>query len=781
MERKLWYRQPAQKWVEALPLGNGRIGAMVFGGAEREVFSLNEDTLWSGIPDDRNEPGRWKQYKIARKLVMEHRFEEAQEILRQQLCGEFGEAYMSLGDLTIQQTLPCKPKDYARKLSLEEAVHTVDFSCGDISYSRTSFVSAPRQALYVQYESGKPASVSLGISMSSPLRNTVCVSENSIVLDVICPSHAEPSYENSPNPIQYSDNQHCEGIRARAILTVRQEGGCLSIRDNHIYVSSADRVEIVFCVRSNFAGWNVFPADSSVPFEQRVKSDCVHALDISFSKAREEHIRDYQHYFGRVQLLLTGPENAAALPTDERLRKFAEDSRDTDLFALLFDYGRYLMISGSRPGTQPLNLQGIWNDSLVPPWSSNYTTNINTEMNYWPALACNLREMQQPLDRMISELREAGRTTAKEYYNARGFVAHHNLDIWRHTNPVGRHKKGCCTYGFWPLGSGWLCRHLFEEFEYTHDMFFLRNTVYPVLHDACEFYLDVLITDEYGYRIFAPSTSPENNFLVDGRPVSTAQTATMTVSILRELFESCAACCDLLDIDADFACTLREELQHMPPLRIGSDGRLLEWNEEFPEHTPENRHVSHLYALYPANEISPRRTPELAQACKRTLVRRTDEGTGWSLAWKINFWARLGDGDHALALLKRQLRVIDTTDMSCRYSGGGTYLNLFDAHPPFQIDGNFGACAGIAQMLVQNDGDALLLLPALPHEWSDGSVSGLCAKHGVEISLKWKNGCLTSVCLTSQFDRAQTVIYGEKHFEVQLIRGQSIDLLVSET
>lgn len=771
-ESKLWYRNPAAVWTEALPLGNGRIGAMMFGGTQEERIDLNEDTLWSGAAGSNTKDGARRFFEQARDLALQNRCREAEELLQNNFCGEYGEAYLALGTLAVRH-FGCEfPENYRRELDLGRAVHTVRFSSGKAFWERTAFVSAPLQALVLHYSSSLPGGVSFKARLESQLRHTVSVRDGALLMQLQCPGHAEPVYVDSPDPIHYPADESLRGIRALGALRAEAKGGRVSAENGALRVEGADEVTLYFCVRSDFKDWRTPPAQSDVPYEADCLADLGRACAVPFTEALAGHETDFSRFFGRVQLSLDGGERYGELPTDERLNSFASHPDDLGLPVLLFDYGRYLAISASRPGTQPMNLQGIWNNSLVPPWSSNYTTNINTEMNYWPVLPCGLAELQEPLDRMMLELREAGRETAREYYRSGGFAVHHNVDLWRHTNPVGMGRKGCCTYGFWPMGAGWLCRHLYERYEYTLDREYLRTVAYPVMKEACEFYLGVLVTNERGERIFCPSTSPENRYLKDGEPLAVAETTTMTTAILHELFRNCAHCCGLLGTDAEFAARLRTEEAAMPPFRTGSDGRLLEWDREYAEETPQNRHVSHLYALYPANEISPRRTPELADACRKSLEARTDEGTGWSLGWKICFWASLGDGDRALKLLRRQLRPVTTTD-TIYTTGGGTYPNLFDAHPPFQIDGNFGACAGVAQMLLQSDGGELYLLPALPSAWAAGSVRGLRAKGALEVSMRWADGRLLSAELTASADTAAVVHAAGKTFRVALAKGET--------
>lgn len=443
------------------------------------------------------------------------------------------------------------------------------------------------------------------------------------------------------------------------------------------------------------------------------------------------------------------------LPTDERLRLYQQDDRDPGLAALAFDYGRYLLISSSRPGSQPANLQGIWNREVRPPWSCNFTTNINLEMNYWPALVCGLEETAEPLHDLIRDLSEIGRETARFYYDAEGFAVHHNVDLWGHCNPVGRRRKGGAAHDFWPMGGTWLVQHLYAYYGYTGDRSFLEKTAYPCMREAARFCLDVLSEDGDGHLALIPATSPENRFSLDGHACGVSKTSDMSDAIMRDTFANTLAAARLLKVEPELQKRLEAALERLPPYRIGKDGRLLEWNEEFAEIDPAHRHVSHLFGLYPSHQINAEETPELADACRKSLEGRTDEGTGWSLGWKICLWARLHDGGHALRILKRQFRLSEAESMEQRHQGGGTYPNLLDAHPPFQIDGNFGACAGIAELLVQSGEDYVELLPALPPQWRDGSLSGIRGMGGLRISLAWKDGRLTDAAITS--DRERTV------------------------
>jgi alpha-L-fucosidase 2 len=488
------------------------------------------------------------------------------------------------------------------------------------------------------------------------------------------------------------------------------------------------------------------------------------------------HVSDYQHYFRRVSLFL-GENEKAALPTDDRLRAFLTDHNDPALYALLFQYGRYLLISSSRPGTRAANLQGIWNKELRAPWSSNYTININTQMNYWPVFSCGLGELNEPLRELIKGIAKKGVETAGEMYGARGFTSHHNSDIWNVTWAVGNHKRGTGIYAAWNMSAAWLCRHLFDEYEYSQDRTFLEQTAYPIMKEAALFLLDILVKDEKGRYMVCPSTSPENSFIWEGKAIGLARTSTMTMAMVKELFNNCITACNTLGKDREFAEELRSRKLDLFPFLTGSKGQLLEWDDEYEEKEPHHRHTSHLYGLHPSNLISPDKTPELADACRRTLELRGDDGTGWSLAWKVNFWARLWDGNHALAILNNQLRFVEEGET--KYGGGGgTYPNMFDAHPPFQIDGNFGVAAGIAEMLLQNMDGGLHLLPALPDSWKNGHCIGLCGKKQIKVDIFW-DGDNAEAVLSAPEKQQLTVYYrGKKYREIVLPANEKVKILL---
>ncbi len=765
MPEKLWYKRSAEQWVEALPLGNGRIGAMVFGRTDAERIALNEDTLWSGFPRRVSRKEAFPALETARKLVRERKMEEAEALLARDFLSDYSEAYMPLGDLTIAFNHEIKPDTYHRSLDLSRAVCEVDYETVDgVRHSREIYVSSPDQALIVHLQSSKSEAIEISAALTSELKSKTEAFNGGICMTGRCPSCAKPNYLDDPNPLRYSDAQEEEGISFCALLNAVTNGKT-DVRDGILHIANASDVTLVLTVRTNFAGWNHPAGLSGIPYIENASADW---RRFDPAGALERHIREHQSWYNRCGIQLNGASRGD-LPTDERLTAY--DGSDLGLHQLLFAYGRYLLIAASRPGTQSANLQGIWNESVQPPWSSNYTTNINTEMNYWPALNTNLSELQEPLDRFVGELREAGAETAREYYHSRGFVCHHNSDLWRMTAPPGRGKRSMVHCAFWPMGSGWLATHLYEKWKFTQDESDLRNA-YPVIKDAALFYLDNLRPDGKGRRIVGPCTSPENVYNWNGAVIGLAETVTMTNAILRELFADCLEMSAYVQEDDEFRNALRNAIRDLPPFAVDATGRLMEWPEAFEEHEITHRHVSHLFGLYPARQITPEDTPDLADACRQTLIRRTDASTGWSMGWKVCLWARLADGDHALKLIDAQL-----TPVGQNNAGGGTYPNLMDAHPPFQIDGNFGACAGLAEMLIQSRKNAILILPALPKRWSSGAAHGLRAYGGLEIDLRWEDGALQRMTLKAHSDVRTTLLLPNKQsLPIQMKAGEIKEL-----
>ena len=750
----LYYDRPARAWTEALPLGNGALGAMVFGDPVRHRIALNLDTFWSGGPRLDSNPGALAVVQKARADIFDR--EKAPEVnraLEEGAQGGDSECYLPLGDLTVHNVSEIREiLDYRRTLDLSRAVAAVEYAYGENRVREEWFVSAPHQVLVGHIRAER--SLELEIGLSSPFASSLTAGSNSVCLSGKAPGRAYREryrilFDNKKPGMSF-------GIRAAAVSDGRVE-----TVGSTLCVSGAKDVLLVLAAEDSFSTWYRDPGPDGKPFREPCASRVSAAVKAGFDALLASHVEDYQKFYDRVSLDL-GTAHREDVPTDKRLSDLTQGTEDPGLYALVFNFGRYLAISASRPGTQAMNLQGIWSECLRAPWASNYTVNINTEMNYWPMLSCDLPELCEPLHRMVGELRLAGRKTARQYYGAEGFVCHHDSDIWRMTCPA----TGMTVWSFWFNGGGWFSRHLWEYYEYTGDEEFLRRDAFPVLRDAALFYLSMLTEDPDGHLILCPSTSPENQYLRGEQPVAISPTTTMTMSICREVLQNVLSACRVLGAEPELAARAEQALPRLLPLRIGSDGRLLEWYEEEVEQGIHHRHVSHLYGLYPAEEITPEKTPELAEAARRSLEVRGDDGTGWSLAWKISLRARLGEGDRALSLLRMQLRPVDPRVTFSSGTPGGAYPNLFCAHPPFQIDGNFGLTAGMGEMLLRCTGGKIRLLPALPAEWREGSVTGLRAKGGFRVSMWWKEGRLTRATVEGRGNC--TLCYGDREIALSV-------------
>ncbi|MHC0446658.1 glycoside hydrolase family 95 protein [Flavobacterium sp. 3-218] len=794
---KLWYKQPAEFFEESLVLGNGKMGATVFGGVNSDKIYLNDITLWSGEPVyPLMNSKAYKNLPAIREALNKEDYRLAEE-LNKKIQGKNSESYAPLGTLEIKNHHTGKASNYYRELDLANATSKISYEIDGVKFTREYFVSAPDQIMIIKLTSSKKGALSFDLQYSSLLESNIEAKKNSLALNGRAPMHENPGYFEYTEgylPAGYFDKQKAfahlkkealnkqkiiKGTRFTSLLKIKNTDGTIVNTDSALGLRNATEAIIYVSVATSFTGFDKSPSIDGVS-EPIAKKELNKAFSKSYDKLKTAHIADYQKFYNRVNLNL-GKTTAQDLPTDERLLRYADGKEDKNLEILYFNYGRYLLISSSRTLGVPANLQGLWNPHLSPPWSSNYTMNINLEENYWLAENTNLSEMHKSLLSFIKNLSVTGKVTAETFYGVKtGWAAAHNSDIWAMTNPVGQFGKEDPMWACWPMAGAWLSTHIWEHYIFSQDQDYLKNEGYPLMKGAAEFCMGWLVEDKNGNLITAPSTSPENQYkLADGFVGATFYGGTADLAMIRECFDKTIKAAKILNIDAEFVKKMEADLANLHPYQIGKKGNLQEWYFDWEDNDPKHRHQSQLFGLFPGNHITPIKTPDLAEASKKTLEIKGDETTGWSKGWRINLWARLWDGNRAYKMYRELLRYVDPDGKKTEKPrrGGGTYPNLFDAHPPFQIDGNFGGAAAVAEMLVQSDENEIRLLPALPDAWEEGSVKGLCARGGFEIEMNWSNKNLQKLIVSSKKGGKTTLILGDKIKRIVLKKGENKEIV----
>lgn len=764
----------AKIFEEAFLLGSGCLGATVYGKAKNEEISLNHDTLWSGYPKNKNRVGAYKHLPEIRALIDEKKLDEAKDLIHSELLSDFADAYQPAGKLLISFDGLQESENTERFLLLDKGIVETNVSQAGISISTNHFCSYKRDVLVTRITSDKSTDASVSLNSEHPFK----IEEGNGVISLLAnaPLIAEPSYFPCDNPITYEKDGQKGMAFAISTCAVTQDGGIV-VEDGKILLKGFKQAVIITRVETGYNGYDKLPQCDPAPLRIKAEEQVLSLLATEYNSLYDEQVIAFGELYNRTSLSL-GENPKSELPLVKRLEAIQsnpnseESSRDYPaLCELLFNFGRYLLIASSKKGTQAANLQGIWNEETRPPWSSNYTININTQMNYWAAESTGLHECHFPLLQLIKELSVTGAKTAREQYNMRGWVAHHNTDLWRQSNAVGRREGGPVVYGYWPMGGAWLCLHLYDMWQYSKDDSLLAE-IYPIIKGASEFVLDFLCTDGEGRIVTSPSTSPENPFIYNGNSFPAYKMCTMDIAIIKQLFEDTEKLAKALGVDVEFQTELISTREKMPGYRIAGDGRLAEWLEDFGETDVHHRHVSHLLGLYPGKTI---KSKELREACKQSLIMRGDDGTGWSLAWKACLWATLYDGDGAYRLTKRMLNLVDKNDKTAM-KGGGVYPNLLCAHPPFQIDGNFGITAAIASFFLQSDNKELRVLPALPSELKKGSVKGLSAYGGLTVSIDWEDEKAKTVVISAKEDADFILYLNGNEKNVSIKKGEKISI-----